>query len=257
MRMMLTTGIMLEKGQENYVLTTEDKAQIENSAKKLNPQGSVEMSLEQFKEILPEHVNLRQLLDIFQVIPSPPQEYEIILNGIKDARIDDSDTCYVINNTWFRSWKLYVSSYMNNDELKIYRRGKVLDSVLIYSQQMPLAPLEEYKAELPISTILVPSQQGDELYRNSITRPGEINNSELSGVLPFSLKSGLRVLLVLYLVQNRLHCRFCRDMEAFRGMVWWRPCISSKNNWYKARISNCVISTNTLWLLMRANRSRS
>lgn len=196
MRMMLTTGIMLEKKQDNYVLTAEDKAQIESSIEKLNPRsGSVEMSLEQFRGILPEHVNLKQLLDIFQVVPSPPQEYEIILSGIKDARIEDGNTCYVISNSWFRSWKLYVSSYMNSDELKIYRKGKALDSVLIYSQQMPLAPLEEYKAELPISTILLPNQQGDELYRNSITRPGEIDNSELSGALPFSLKSGLRVLL--------------------------------------------------------------
>jgi hypothetical protein len=201
MRSILITKIKLRNKKKDkdkkgdYLLTPEDFIEVEDELRKVFKEGIKELAFTEFKQILKKHIDINDIIKLFQIIPSPIEEYKIILKAYKE--IKPIDTYYVISNQWYRAWKLFINKHIDNNELlKAEKDDSLIRKSLFSIYQRKLVPLErrDTKNFPRVSGNFFSANSFTTETEDSIAKPGKINNSELAGPYPGSLKSGLMVL---------------------------------------------------------------
>lgn len=195
MRIALATRLLLTNQREENVISKEERKELEVELKELYPADTeAAFSFLEFKSMLEKLPWTNRLIEVFQIIPSPLQECKIILNAFKETTLKEGDTCYVVNNEWYRSWKLFVSNATGNLDFQQYDESSLIQQFKVIVHKA--GGLKDGDEKSTKGSIVVASEEVEnELSVDSITRPGEINNSELSGPFQGSLKYGLMVSL--------------------------------------------------------------
>jgi len=199
MKFMLKTKINLrnkkkdESKKGDCKLTSEELIEIENDLRKTFKEDMKELSFKEFKQVIPKHIDINDIIKFFHIIPLPKEEYETVVEAFKESK--STDRFYVLSNQWYRSWKLFIDKYVDNNELqKAEEDNSPIRRSLSSMHQAKLFPLERKKSRDSPGISGDPSTIEIEGYHDSIARPGKINNSELAGPYPGSLKNGLMVL---------------------------------------------------------------
>eukprot|EP00826_Nyctotherus_ovalis_P001397 TRINITY_DN10214_c0_g2_i1.p1 TRINITY_DN10214_c0_g2~~TRINITY_DN10214_c0_g2_i1.p1 ORF type:complete len:226 (+),score=61.89 TRINITY_DN10214_c0_g2_i1:377-1054(+) len=189
MKAMLHTKLRLKHKSHDHILTPEDIQKIQAELK----QHPTVLSFPEFTQLLPKHIDVYKITKLFQVLPSPAQEYKIVLKAVKERK--QSDMYYVVSNEWYRSWKLFLNNYVDRSELQKAEEESPMERSILSTYQSRLIPLERIttKTNPRHSSTLPTSTKEEEVFDAAISRPGKINNSELAGALPGSLKNGLMV----------------------------------------------------------------
>ena len=146
----------------------------------------------EFKEVIPEYINIDEVLEIFQIIPSPSQEYSIINKAMGSNKLKNYDTYYVINNEWYRAWNLLVCSYKNERHPKAFFDEELFEDSIVNVYPSPLTAQSKTK-NITKMVSCYNEKFDSSLFIDSVTRPGEINNSALAGPRNGSRKDGLMV----------------------------------------------------------------
>lgn len=189
MKAMLHTRLRLKHKNRNHVLTSEDMQEVQTELKR----HSTVLSFSEFAQLLPKYIDVHKVTKLFQVLPSPAQEYKTVLKAVKERR--ESEMYYVISNEWYRSWKLFLNNYVDSSELQKAEEGSPIERSILSTYQSRLVPLERTATKTnprPLSALPTNTKE-EEAFDAGISRPGKIDNSELAGALPGSLKNGLMV----------------------------------------------------------------
>lgn len=57
-----------------------------------------------------ENLNVNNLLNTFEVVPSPKGEKNLIMETLKSCKLQAGDTYYVLSYRWWESWRHFVNS---------------------------------------------------------------------------------------------------------------------------------------------------
>jgi len=197
MRTVLTTQLLLKSQKKGGKLSKEENRKIDAELKEKYSTETINgYTFTQFKTFIEEQSWIDNLIEVFQIIPSPFQECKIILEEFKNTTVKEGDTFYVISNEWYRSWKLYVSNCTGNLDLQKFNENNLIEQFGVIVHKSKPRSLKSNEDKLIKGSIIIPSgnSEGTELSIDATTRPGEITNSELSGPFQNSLKNGLMVI---------------------------------------------------------------
>ncbi len=225
MRYVLQTQLHMQNKITDYVCSSKEKESIELELHKLfgagKPEGS-QLEYADFQNFLPAYIDVYQMLSIFQIIPSPNQEREIIGEVLREnSRMKNDDTYYVISGGWYRAWQTFVNTcsattefqrYVHSNDVRTPKASRITVEEPINIYQPKKLPASAHKPKInpikikedwiPPSSSTSPSPMPateTESCLDSAGRPGEIDNADLEGYLPGSLKDGL---MVRYIYHN-------------------------------------------------------
>ena len=91
---------------------------------------------------------------------------------------------------------LFRSNYIDDPDILRCDENSHFEDYIGYSPRVNLIKRKRSKLPQRCFKIAEINPSEIELNKDSMTRPGEINNSELKGAFPGSLKNGLMVLLI-------------------------------------------------------------
>jgi len=202
LKYVLYSQISLNSQKLNYEFTPIDHENVDKNLKSLifsqsantpqepyKPQDQI-FSYSEFSNVLPAFFDPNKIFDIFQITPSPIQEKAIITKILQKTVMQNNDTYYVINNKWYRAW----NNFANNCDSKI---NEIEPENIDFEKTMRIykSPMKYYLDYKNIKKLSKYEMKQENNYENSFGKPGEIDNSELEGFLPGSLKDGLMVFL--------------------------------------------------------------
>lgn len=191
----LLSGMILKRGIEESAVNPEDQANLDfRVADFLKERKTMEFG--EFVKILEGEMALRDVLDTFEIIPSPSKEFEIIKELFAQDRKDKTkQSCHIISFKWWNMWHLYVTSCQE----PLSRRQNTVVSPPeeggFFNEELP--PTCRSKSTMKLQYVFDPVEAtADErgaLRQNESERPGEIDNSDLEGPIKGLLRDNLMV----------------------------------------------------------------
>lgn len=144
------------------------------------------LSMEEFVDILESRISLESLMEIFEVIPSPANEYKAINElMIKDFTDKPQQPCHIISYKWWNMW------------LNFAKKGYELQNSGTKGSQGTLSRSESVPNVSHNIDSAGPKRidTGKRvLQKSELERPGEIDNTDIEGTIKGTLKDGLRYL---------------------------------------------------------------
>ncbi|MDR3547950.1 MAG: hypothetical protein P4M11_06765 [Candidatus Pacebacteria bacterium] len=146
----------------------------------------------EFTKLLEQGLPLSEVLGLFEIIPSPSKELEIIKAIFKRDQ-KGQQTCHIISFNWWNMWHLYVTSCQA--PLAIQPCSPRIDDFCFFSED--IIPIYKSRSSLKLHLISAVTQGvGEEnvlFHQNEMERPGEIDNSDLEGPVKGLLRDNLMV----------------------------------------------------------------
>ena len=173
--------------------STSKAKEILNEKKSLNE--------EEFIQELTKHVKLKQILELFEVIPSVSSEYRIITEIMKKAENEKQKTCHILSYKWWNIWYNYVKK---DKEIK----GSVFISIAKEDFWLKTPDMIVMNSDRNSKVDYLNSKEIDGDYNNDTERPGEIDNTNLEGPIKGTLKDDLMLRRDYISIPNEAWKRF-------------------------------------------------
>jgi len=166
------------------------------------------LTLPEFIRLLEASVQLDRILEIFEIIPSPSNEYKIIKEICMRARKEKTQkACHVISYKWWTMWYSFTRKSMPNmgasESIKKIPTAHGEDHWFFNEDVLPAFP--RALSRMSYSNYQVISADTDNNPNNEAEmgeRPGEIDNTDLEGPIKGLLKENLRYMHDYVLIPN-------------------------------------------------------
>lgn len=73
-----------------------------------------------FKQWAVNSINIYQLLSVFELVPSPSREHEIINKILEKYERKHGDKMYCLSYRWWDTWKEYTEKHFSTLEMEQY-----------------------------------------------------------------------------------------------------------------------------------------